>query len=597
MNKITFSELVEKIALQTGQSKNFVRKNLKEALLLLQEGLLENDSVSLPGLGKFDLTLSPERNGVNPKTGEAIIIPEQYKIKYKADAKLREFINRSNAFLKPEILEDMVPSTTINTAEDEKAASETEDITDETDEYEIEDVNDQDVEPEENAEQDKEIIIQTAEEANDDIVIEEEEEEDDDLEYEEEEDDDDLDAEMEEEHDVADDPSSELVSLDQLSLPSEEKIPFATLVQMIAVQTEYSKRSIYNFLKESIDLIADSLSQEGKVSLSDLGHFYLKWEEERLGRNPQTGETISIPAQNRLKFRAQSELRKLINREFSDLKPEILEEEEIISEEIQEIPEEELIYAEEAKEQPPTESISPEIIAEQENIEPEPELVKEEVTSPPIRPQEMSDIRLSKTTKKRPKLVYAIVILLLMFVSYLYFLKSPSEPPKAIKEPVKTAQITNALETPVVEPKIEPKATPKPKPVAQPKYTIHRVKPGESLWRISRRYYQETYYWPNIYRANLAKINNPDYVRADISLRIPTLLGKHGSLARRDLTDIAKGYVEVYLAYKRLGKKSALDYLWVAYNCDVPEVIDYYRPQISRADLVLIKNIQGKISF
>ena len=72
---------------------------------------------------------------------------------------------------------------------------------------------------------------------------------------------------------------------------------------------------------------------------------------------------------------------------------------------------------------------------------------------------------------------------------------------------------------------------------------------GDSLWRLSRRNYQEAIIWPHIFNANSHKIKNPNLVRAGRWLRLPALDGSPTDLSATDRRSIAEGY---YLVYKYL---------------------------------------------
>jgi nucleoid-associated protein YgaU len=53
----------------------------------------------------------------------------------------------------------------------------------------------------------------------------------------------------------------------------------------------------------------------------------------------------------------------------------------------------------------------------------------------------------------------------------------------------------------------------------------HRVTNNDNLWGLSGVYYRDHYLWPNIYRANTAKIENPDILQVDQALELPVLFG------------------------------------------------------------------------
>lgn len=58
-----------------------------------------------------------------------------------------------------------------------------------------------------------------------------------------------------------------------------------------------------------IDSVVDSLKKGDEVSIAGLGIFSAKMRNARTGRNPRTGETLSIPSMRVPKFRAAKALK------------------------------------------------------------------------------------------------------------------------------------------------------------------------------------------------------------------------------------------------------------------------------------------------
>ena len=83
--KLTFAELINRIAAETGASKKTVRDLLKEIGNLTKEGLKQNRRQRIQGLGYFRLKWTEPRKGRNPRTGETIEIPGHYKIIFKPE--------------------------------------------------------------------------------------------------------------------------------------------------------------------------------------------------------------------------------------------------------------------------------------------------------------------------------------------------------------------------------------------------------------------------------------------------------------------------------------------------------------------------------
>ena len=70
----------------------------------------------------------------------------------------------------------------------------------------------------------------------------------------------------------------------------------AELVQAVADATDLNKAEAGRAVDAVIDAITAALKQEDTVSLVGFGTFAVKSRAERQGRNPQTGDTITIKA-------------------------------------------------------------------------------------------------------------------------------------------------------------------------------------------------------------------------------------------------------------------------------------------------------------
>lgn len=64
----------------------------------------------------------------------------------------------------------------------------------------------------------------------------------------------------------------------------------------------------------ALELIKSRLELEDKVKISAFGNFEVKKKNDRLGRNPQTGEDLTIEARRVLTFKPSSLLKKEINK-------------------------------------------------------------------------------------------------------------------------------------------------------------------------------------------------------------------------------------------------------------------------------------------
>jgi len=70
----------------------------------------------------------------------------------------------------------------------------------------------------------------------------------------------------------------------------------AELIEEVAGQTGLTKRASGKAVDALVSAISDCLSRGEKVTLVGFGTFGVRQRKARVGRNPQTGESIDIPA-------------------------------------------------------------------------------------------------------------------------------------------------------------------------------------------------------------------------------------------------------------------------------------------------------------
>ena len=356
------------------------------------------------------------------------------------------------------------------------------------------------------------------------------------------------------------------------------KITFSDLVERIAEETGASKRVIHGLFKEMVTVSKEGLLRDGHVYIAGLGTLKLKWRDARQGINPQTGEPIVIPAQNRVYLKPEAALRRFINREYGHKKPDVI-------------------------------GIK---------IKPVPFMQK---------------VKHSFFRRKRAALGLsaALVALLLLLLVVKFSLFRPAyesaHPLQQTAQPETTPRykIHQEKETPKEEPgkaAVQPDITPAPetagpsriseeraiekeepeKPATQPDISpapvgipggVCDVRAGNSLWGIAKSFYTDPYLWPNIFRANTETVPNPDVLEVGLVIHVPSLEGTIGSLSKNDIVNIIDGYMQAYLAYRRLGKSNARYYLWVANQYNMPHVLQQYEDNIDESDRDFVSRIKG----
>ena len=68
------------------------------------------------------------------------------------------------------------------------------------------------------------------------------------------------------------------------------------LVEAIASNTEMTKTDVDKVVTAFVDVVTEALVKGDKVSLKGFGNFEVRERGERIGRNPRTGETMTIAA-------------------------------------------------------------------------------------------------------------------------------------------------------------------------------------------------------------------------------------------------------------------------------------------------------------
>lgn len=85
------------------------------------------------------------------------------------------------------------------------------------------------------------------------------------------------------------------------------------LVSAVAEKSGMTKREAKLAVDAMVDSTLESLSIGEDVNFTPLGKFSLIDRKARVGRNPQTGEELNIPARRAVKFKASKGLKEAVN--------------------------------------------------------------------------------------------------------------------------------------------------------------------------------------------------------------------------------------------------------------------------------------------
>jgi integration host factor subunit alpha len=89
----------------------------------------------------------------------------------------------------------------------------------------------------------------------------------------------------------------------------------ADIVEKVYQKIGFSKKEASELVEMVFDELKDVVCTGGKVKISGFGNFVVRAKNERVGRNPQTGEQMTISARRVLTFRPSQVLKAVLNGE------------------------------------------------------------------------------------------------------------------------------------------------------------------------------------------------------------------------------------------------------------------------------------------
>jgi integration host factor subunit alpha len=89
----------------------------------------------------------------------------------------------------------------------------------------------------------------------------------------------------------------------------------ADIVEKIYEKVGFSKKESAELVELVFDIVKRTLEQGDKIKIAGFGNFVVKKKADRRGRNPQTGEEITISARRILTFKPSQVLKASINKQ------------------------------------------------------------------------------------------------------------------------------------------------------------------------------------------------------------------------------------------------------------------------------------------
>lgn len=333
----------------------------------------------------------------------------------------------------------------------------------------------------------------------------------------------------------------------------DEKLNIQNLIDTLAEKHGMSKKNADSFVREFFLLIEESLEKDKYVKVKGLGTFKLIDVESRESINVNTGERFEIQGHTKVSFTPDANLKEAVNKPFSYFETVPLNDDVVL----EDTPMEDTAI-ENATEENVAEESTP-IVEPNAEDKKSSDVEKDTVVTPPKEEKKKLSIKErwfgsadSATMKYFIAIVIFVIILCAGAIIFLYYPDALDDSPTTIEQ----VDESNGLESlpsdnnesladsaslaaePYREAPAEESAS-QQSSVATPStysdsasYTIvgtettYTVQPGESLTRISLRFYGVKSLWTYIVKHNPDVITNPDNVPSGTTIKIPKLVEK-----------------------------------------------------------------------
>lgn len=85
------------------------------------------------------------------------------------------------------------------------------------------------------------------------------------------------------------------------------------LITEVSINTEFSKKDVATIVENVFETITNTLKKGEGVGIYAFGKFDIRERAERIGRNPKTGEEVTISASKSVGFKPAKALKDGVN--------------------------------------------------------------------------------------------------------------------------------------------------------------------------------------------------------------------------------------------------------------------------------------------
>jgi integration host factor subunit alpha len=87
----------------------------------------------------------------------------------------------------------------------------------------------------------------------------------------------------------------------------------ADIAEKVYEKLSCTKDEAFDLVESTLEVLKEAIAKEGHVKITGFGNFIVKRKAARKGRNPQTGEEITITPRKILTFKPSAVLKNKVN--------------------------------------------------------------------------------------------------------------------------------------------------------------------------------------------------------------------------------------------------------------------------------------------
>ncbi len=85
------------------------------------------------------------------------------------------------------------------------------------------------------------------------------------------------------------------------------------IVEKLTTRVGFSQKQSFDLVEQLLEIMKSSLENGDHILISRFGKFSVKEKKERVGRNPATGDTMTLKQRNVVTFQHSATLKDLMN--------------------------------------------------------------------------------------------------------------------------------------------------------------------------------------------------------------------------------------------------------------------------------------------